>query len=234
MFVCFWVFSKPIESSDLLLWRTSRTSLSREGNLVYPITLSALRLPNQWCAQGQGGKVTWWCPAASETSEAKWRRQGHSASFLFLVATRGWCCGRQKAKGEGSDRGWGGRITSLTQWPWTRANFRRWKRTGKPGALRSMGSQRVRHDLAAEQWQGANVLQQLRGYRFNQMNGEDKYSLSIISCVEILHFRPFGCYPKYPKLPLWMWKCVLPVQRNDFHSLCFPYYQQTIKTDSGR
>ena len=62
-----------------------------------------------------------------------------------------------------------------------------------PGVLRSTGSQRVRHDLATEQRQGANVLQQLRGYRFNQMNGEDKYSLFIINCAEILYLEPFGC-----------------------------------------
>ena len=40
-----------------------------------------------------------------------------------------------------------------------------------------MGSQRGRHDLATEERQGANVLQQLRGYRFNQMNGEDIHCL---------------------------------------------------------
>ena len=36
-------------------------------------------------------------------------------------------------------------MTSLTRWTWVWANSRRW-RTGTPGALQSMGSQRVRHD----------------------------------------------------------------------------------------
>ena len=39
------------------------------------------------------------------------------------------------------------------QWIWVWANSRRWGRTGKPGMLQSMGSQRVRHDLATEQQQ---------------------------------------------------------------------------------
>ena len=34
--------------------------------------------------------------------------------------------------------------------PWTWANSGRWWGTGKPGMLQSMGSQRVRHDWAAE------------------------------------------------------------------------------------
>ena len=37
-------------------------------------------------------------------------------------------------------RGWQG-MTSLTQWTWVWASFRRWSRTGKHGVLQSMGSQ---------------------------------------------------------------------------------------------
>ena len=44
------------------------------------------------------------------------------------------------------DRGWDCRMASLTQWTWVHANSRRQWRTGKPGVLRSMGSQRIRHD----------------------------------------------------------------------------------------
>ena len=39
------------------------------------------------------------------------------------------------------------------QWTWVWANSGKWWRTGKPGVLQSMGSQRVRHDLATEQQQ---------------------------------------------------------------------------------
>ena len=45
-------------------------------------------------------------------------------------------------------------MASPTQWTWVWANSSRWWRTGKPGMLQSMGSQRVRHYLVTEQqWQ---------------------------------------------------------------------------------
>ena len=56
---------------------------------------------------------------------------------------------RLKAR-EGDDRGWDGWMASLTQWTWVWANTGREWRTGKPGLLQSMGSQRVRHNLATE------------------------------------------------------------------------------------
>ena len=64
---------------------------------------------------------------------------------------RPWCWERLKAGGEGDNRGWDGWMASLTQWTWIWANSGRWWRTGKPGVLQSMGSQRVRHNLVAEQ-----------------------------------------------------------------------------------
>ena len=42
-------------------------------------------------------------------------------------------------------------IASPTQWAWIWANSRRQWRTGKPWVLRSMGLQRVAHDLATEE-----------------------------------------------------------------------------------
>ena len=63
---------------------------------------------------------------------------------------RPWCWERPMP-GEGGNRGWDGWLASPTQWTWVWANSARssW-RTGKPGVLQSMGSQRVRHDWAAE------------------------------------------------------------------------------------
>ena len=46
---------------------------------------------------------------------------------------------------------WDGWMASSTQWTWLCANSGRWWRTGKPGVLLSMGSQRVRRDLVTEQ-----------------------------------------------------------------------------------
>ena len=54
------------------------------------------------------------------------------------------------AGGEGDDRGWDGWMASLTRWTWVWVNSGRWWWTGRPGVLRFMGSQRVRHDWATE------------------------------------------------------------------------------------
>ena len=46
-------------------------------------------------------------------------------------------------------------MASLTQWTWVWGNSGGWQWTMRPGILRSMGSQRVRHDWATElNWPG--------------------------------------------------------------------------------
>ena len=50
-----------------------------------------------------------------------------------------------------TDRGWDGWMSSPTQWTWVWAISQRWWRTGKPGVLQTMGSQRVRHNWVTEQ-----------------------------------------------------------------------------------
>ena len=52
---------------------------------------------------------------------------------------------------EGDNRGQDGWMASPTQWTWVWASPRRWRRTGKPGVLQSMRSQRVRHDWVTGQ-----------------------------------------------------------------------------------
>ena len=64
---------------------------------------------------------------------------------------RPWCWERLRAGEDGDDRGQDGWMASLTQWIWVWAGSRGWWRTGKPGMLQSMGSQRVRHDWVTEQ-----------------------------------------------------------------------------------
>ena len=59
---------------------------------------------------------------------------------------KSWCWARLRAGGEGGDRGWNGWMASLTQWTWVWPNSGRQWRTGKPGTLQSMGSQRLGHD----------------------------------------------------------------------------------------
>ena len=66
-----------------------------------------------------------------------------------------WCwAGR-----EGDNRGWDGWMASLTQCTWVWVNSGSWWWTGRPGLLQSMGSQRIRHNWAAElNWTELNSL----------------------------------------------------------------------------
>ena len=61
-----------------------------------------------------------------------------------------WCWERWREEGDEGLRGWDGWAASLMQWTWTWANFGRWWGTERPGVLRSMGLQGVRHDWATE------------------------------------------------------------------------------------
>ena len=63
---------------------------------------------------------------------------------------RPWCWERLKVGEEGDDRGWDGRVASLTQWTcvWVDSGSCWW--TGRAGVLQFMGLQRVRHDWASE------------------------------------------------------------------------------------
>ena len=61
------------------------------------------------------------------------------------------CWERWKAWREGDGNRWDAWMASLTQWTWVWANYRRWWRTGRPGMLLFMGSQRVRSNWVTEQ-----------------------------------------------------------------------------------
>ena len=58
--------------------------------------------------------------------------------------------GRDWGQEEKGTTGWGGRMTLQTQWTWVWVDSRSWWWTGRPGMLRFMGSQRVRHDWVTE------------------------------------------------------------------------------------
>ena len=87
-----------------------------------------------WCWSWSYNTLATWCEEPTH-----WKRPS--------------CWERLRAEGEGGDRGWGGWMTSPTQWTWIWANSRRYWRTGKPGVLQSMGSQRIGHDWVTEQQQ---------------------------------------------------------------------------------
>ena len=63
---------------------------------------------------------------------------------------RPWCWEILRARGEGDDRGWDGRMASLTRWTWVWVSSGSWWWTGRPGVLQFMGSQRIGHDWATE------------------------------------------------------------------------------------
>ena len=62
-------------------------------------------------------------------------------------------CWERLRAGERGNRGWDGWIASPTQWMWVWANSGRQWRTGRPGMLQSMGSEKVGHNLNIEQQQ---------------------------------------------------------------------------------
>ena len=83
-----------------------------------------------------------------------------------------WCWERLGAGGEGDDRGWDDWMASLTRSTWVWVNSGSWLWTGRPGVLRFMGSQRVRHDWAPElNWslQKALVIVKMKWYDILKM-----------------------------------------------------------------
>ena len=73
-----------------------------------------------------------------------WRADSFE-NILMLGKTEG-----RRAGAEGDYRGWDGWMVSPTEWAWFWPSSRRLWRTGKPGVLPSMGSQRIGHDWATE------------------------------------------------------------------------------------
>ena len=76
---------------------------------------------------------------------------------LWLPHAKSWLIGKDSdagrdcwAGGEGNDRGWDGRMASLTRWTWVWVNSGSWWWTGRPDMLRFMGLQRVGHDWATD------------------------------------------------------------------------------------
>ena len=123
---CFWtvVLEKILERVQGWIARRSNQSILQEINPEYSLEGLMLKLKLQYFGHLM-------------------QRANSLEKTLML--------GKIEAEGEGDDRGWDGWMASLTLWIWVWASSRRWWRTGKPGILQSMGSQRVRHDWATEQ-----------------------------------------------------------------------------------
>ena len=72
----------------------------------------------------------------------------HAKSWLTGKSPDAWRDWGQEEKG--NNRGWDGWMASPTWWTWVWINSRSWWWTGRPGVLRFMGWQRVRHDWVTE------------------------------------------------------------------------------------
>ena len=102
-----------------------------------------------------GASVSTWRGGMGQENGERFKREG---IYVYLATSceelthwkRLWCWEGLGAGGEGDDRGWDGWMASLTRWMWVCVNSRSWWWTGRPGMLRFMGSQRVRHDWATE------------------------------------------------------------------------------------
>ena len=75
--------------------------------------------------------------------------------FGYLMQTvdswkRLWCWEGLGAGGDGDDRWLDGWMSSLMWWTWVWVNSGSWWWRGRPGMLRFMGSQRIRHDWVIE------------------------------------------------------------------------------------
>ena len=75
-------------------------------------------------------------------------------------------------------RRWDGWMTTPTQWTWVWASSQSWWRTGRPGMLQSMGSQRIRHNWVTElNWRigsGVNLTFKDQFYKKKQANETEK------------------------------------------------------------
>ena len=82
-----------------------------------------------------------------------WNWSSNTLAMWFEELThwkRLWCWEGLKARGEADNRGGDSWTASPTQWTWVWVNSGSWWRTGKPGMLQSMGSQRVVYYWATE------------------------------------------------------------------------------------
>ena len=126
--------------------------------------------PKNWCFElwwwGRLLRVPWTSRRSNQSIliwNQSWIFTGRTdaeveAPVLWLPDAKNWLIWKDPDAGkdwrretEGDNRGWDGWMASLTQWTWVWVNSRSCWRTGKPGMLQSMRSQRVGHNWVTEQ-----------------------------------------------------------------------------------
>ena len=148
--------SRTTARSDVFAQATK----SLQKNQAYSYTTWAIEIPRE-----RSGPHTQYlqvlCPWIQPTSDGQYlgkNPEGSQKQNLHCPCTsnylhsikRLWCWEGLGAGGEGDDSEWDGWMASLTRWTWVWVNSGSWWWTGRPGVLRFMGSQRVRHDWATE------------------------------------------------------------------------------------
>ena len=105
-----------------------------------------------------------WCWSWNSNILALWCKELTHWNWLIP-----WCWERLRAGGEGDNRGWDGWMASPTRRTWVWVNSRSWRWIGRPGVLRSMGSQRAGHNWATElNWQVESKIQHKWTYLRNK------------------------------------------------------------------
>ena len=85
--------------------------------------------------------------------------------------------------------GW---MASPTRWTWVWVNSRSWWWTGRPGTLRFMGSQRVRHDWATElNWTQGTGCTQSSWKVWRRAGQGQQQLLSLLVALETGSFRDY-------------------------------------------
>ena len=120
-----------------------------------------------------------------------------------------WCWEGLGAGGEGDDRGWDGWMASLTRWMWAWVNSGSWWWTGRPGMLRFMGLQIVRHNWVTE-------------LNWKVMMWPKLYSLFLLANSEERPFFPQSEHPFFYqiKINLSIWKGDFPCWLDISPALC--------------
>ena len=122
-----------IDAFELWCWRRLwRVPWTARGSSQSILKKSVLNIHwKDWCWSWNSNTLATWCEELTH-----WKRP--------------WCWARLKEGGEGGHREWDSWMTSPTWWTWVWVGSRSWWGTGKPGALQSLGSQRIRHNWGTE------------------------------------------------------------------------------------
>ena len=122
-------------------WRIDAFELTLEKTLECPLDCKEIQPVHP------KGDESWvsinWCWSWNCNTLATWCEE------LTHLKGSG-CWERLRAGGGGDDGGWDGWMASPTQRTWVWVDSNNWWWTGRPGVLRFMGSQRVRHNWVTE------------------------------------------------------------------------------------